>query len=85
MIQEPIQSVGGRVHMEIARVAKRLWNEAGRPAGRYIEYWAKAERAVNVTHDEHSLQAMVVSQAQKASPPEMTGPPLNSEDDSPAP
>lgn len=70
--------------MEIARVAKRLWNEAGRPAGRYIEYWAKAEQAVIVTRDEQSLHAMVVSQAQKPPPPETTAPTHFAGDDSPA-
>jgi hypothetical protein len=29
---------------EIARLAYRLWQDAGRPPGRYIEFWNKVEQ-----------------------------------------
>src|SRR3989442_15190711 len=35
-----------RSRMEIARVARGLWQQAGRPPGRYIEFWTKVEQAL---------------------------------------
>lgn len=33
--------------IEISRIAYRLWSAAGRPAGRYTEFWPKAEQHFN--------------------------------------
>lgn len=30
-------------HEQIARLAEQLWSEAGRPIGRDLEFWLKAE------------------------------------------
>jgi hypothetical protein len=33
-------------HDEIAKLAKRFWESEGRPVGRDLEYWLRAEQAV---------------------------------------
>lgn len=30
--------------IEISRIAYRLWGAAGRPSGRYMEFWPQAEQ-----------------------------------------
>ena len=40
-----------RSRMEIARVARGLWQQAGRPPGRYIEFWTKVEQALAAPQD----------------------------------
>jgi hypothetical protein len=32
--------------MEVSSVAYHLWQTAGRPAGRYMEFWAEAEQRI---------------------------------------
>jgi len=45
-MQEPTQDSDASSNMKIARVANWLWQQAGRPAGRYIEFWTKVEQAL---------------------------------------
>jgi hypothetical protein len=45
-MQNQAQNIGSRDHMEVARAAQWLWQQAGRPAGRYIEFWTKVEQAL---------------------------------------
>lgn len=66
---EPTQSESAQTHMDIARVARLLWNKAGRPAGRFVEYWAKAQRAVYIARDLDSFELMAVGQVQNSVQP----------------
>lgn len=49
--------------MVIARIARRLWQEEGAPAGRYHEYWKRVEAALN-TADEERETAEILLQHQ---------------------
>jgi hypothetical protein len=39
------------LEQEIREYAYQLWEEQGRPHGREIEHWLKAERSVRKNHD----------------------------------
>jgi hypothetical protein len=40
----PDDNVPNYNDMEVSSVAYHLWQTAGRPAGRYMEFWAEAEQ-----------------------------------------
>jgi Protein of unknown function (DUF2934) len=66
-MQDSAPQVDGRDHMEIARVAHQLWQQAGRPPGRFSEYWMKVERAVVEARDALILEATAVKPVQDCS------------------
>jgi hypothetical protein len=37
--------------MEVSSLAYHLWQTAGRPAGRYMEFWAEAEQRFRAEHE----------------------------------
>lgn len=49
----------GRVPLEIPRVAYRLWQQAGFPPGRYVEFWRKVACAHAAAHDARALARVV--------------------------
>ncbi len=58
---------------EVARLARRLWQQAGWPTGRYIEFWTKVEQAIAVPRDEHAGQFMTSAPPAKAGSPALSG------------
>lgn len=44
--------------MAVARLAQRLWDAEGRPAGRYAEIWAKVEQIFATARDLRSLDSL---------------------------
>ena len=42
--QSPVSESSGKV--AISRVGFQLWRDAGRPVGRYMEFWKEAERSL---------------------------------------
>ncbi len=43
-MRKTTENVSPANHDEIAGLAKRLWERDGRPSGRDLEYWLRAER-----------------------------------------
>jgi hypothetical protein len=50
--------------MEVSSLAYQLWQAAGRPAGRYIEFWNEAEQRIQA-----ELQARSTKRAPRTSSP----------------
>lgn len=44
--------------MDVARVARLLWQQAGAQPGRYAEYWAKVESALAEARELQALQVL---------------------------
>ena len=59
MHQYPTQSVSAisGTEREISRIAYALWQEAGWPTGRFMEFWEQAERQVIGAREEDDRQA----------------------------
>ncbi len=63
--------------VEVASVARLLWQQAGAQAGRYAEYWTKVEEALTEARHAQALRALVglpPAIPSAAQPPELSVP-----------
>ena len=42
--------------MEVSSLAYQLWQTAGRPAGRYMEFWAEAEQRLQAERNARAVK-----------------------------
>jgi len=72
-MEKPTQHSNALHLTEIARLARRLWQQAGWPSGRYIEFWTKVEQAIAVTGNGRAGQLMTSAPPAKAASPALSG------------
>lgn len=61
----------GPLHGEITRRAREIWNEEGRPEGRALQHWLRAESELKVSIKKHQISVAppAASHSQTAKPP----------------
>jgi len=72
-MEKPTQHSNALHLTEIARLARRLWQQAGWPSGRYIEFWTKVEQAIAVARNGRAGQFMTSAPPAKAGSPALSG------------
>src|SRR5439155_26677631 len=70
-LQPPKPQRHARSRTEIARVAQGLWQQAGRPPGRYIELWTKVEQALTARPNPQDGAFQDVGPASDGASPEL--------------
>ena len=71
-MQKPTQHSNALHLTEVARLARRLWQQAGWPAGRYIEFWTKVEQAIPVASNGPTGQFMTSAPHAKVGSPALS-------------